>query len=114
MDGIHGPEIQFLGRSLPVTTGIVPYASALAGGVVGARMGASRGKAASRGLVGGMAGLAVGQVAGNIIEKTGAWFSYDNVKIGQGRENSKNYLKENNDVLKSVVEKVKAFMGLGK
>ena len=53
-------------------------------------------------------------VAGNIIEKTGAWFSYDNVKIGQGRENSKNYLKENNDVLKSVVEKVKAFMGLGK
>ena len=53
-------------------------------------------------------------VSGNIIEKTGAWFSYDNVKIGQGRENSKNYLKENNDVLKSVVEKVKAFMGLGK
>ena len=53
-------------------------------------------------------------VAGNIIEKTGAWFSYDNVKIGQGRENSKNYLKENNDILKSVVEKVKAFMGLGK
>ena len=53
-------------------------------------------------------------VAGNIIEKTGAWFSYDNVKIGQGRENSKNYLKENNEVLKSVVEKVKAFMGLGK
>ena len=53
-------------------------------------------------------------VAGNIIEKTGAWFSYDNVKIGQGRENSKNYLKENNDVLKSVVKKVKAFMGLGK
>ena len=53
-------------------------------------------------------------VAGNIIEKTGAWFSYDNVKIGQGRENSKNYLKENNGVLKSVVKKVKAFMGLGK
>ena len=50
----------------------------------------------------------------NIIEKTGAWFSYDNVKIGQGRENSKNYLKENNDVLKSVVKKVEAFMGLGK
>ena len=68
-DGIHGPEIQFLGRSLPVTTGIVPYASALAGGVAGARMGAPAGKAASRGLIGGMAGLAVGQVAGNIIEQ---------------------------------------------
>ena len=68
-EGIHGPEIQFLGRSLPVTTGIVPYASALAGGVVGARMGAPGGKAASRGLMGGMAGLAVGQVGGNIIEQ---------------------------------------------
>ena len=47
-EGIHGSEIQFLGRSLPVTTGIVPYASALAGGVAGARMGAPKGKAASR------------------------------------------------------------------
>ena len=68
-EGIHGPEIQFLGRSLPVTTGVVPYASALAGGVIGARMGAPGGKAASRGLIGGMAGLAVGQIGGNIIEQ---------------------------------------------
>ena len=30
-EGIHGPEVQFLGRSLPVTTGIVPFASAVAG-----------------------------------------------------------------------------------
>ena len=68
-EGIHGPEIQFLGRSLPVTTGVVPYASALAGGVIGARIGAPGGKAASRGLIGGMAGLAAGQVGGNIIEQ---------------------------------------------
>ena len=68
-EGIHGPEIQFLGRSLPVTTGIVPYTSALAGGLVGARMGAPKGKAASRGLIGGMTGLVAGQVGGNIIEQ---------------------------------------------
>ena len=68
-EGVHGPEIQFLGRSLPLTTGIIPYASALAGGVIGARQGAPVGKAAGRGLIGGMAGLAVGQVAGNIIEQ---------------------------------------------
>jgi hypothetical protein len=30
-DGIHGAEIQFLGRSLPVNTAIVPFASAVAG-----------------------------------------------------------------------------------
>lgn len=67
-DGIHGPELQFLGRSLPLTTAGIPYAAALAGGVGGAMYGQRTGKAASRGLIGGMAGLAVGQVTGNIIE----------------------------------------------
>ena len=32
---------------------------------------------------------------GDIIEKTGAWYSYGDTRIGQGRENAKNYLKEN-------------------
>ena len=51
-------------------------------------------------------------VKGNIIEKTGAWFSYEDVKIGQGRENAKAYLKENKDVLDSIIGKlVKSFMG---
>ena len=50
-------------------------------------------------------------VKGNIIEKTGAWFSYEEVKIGQGRENAKVYLKENKDVLDSIIVKVKSFMG---
>ncbi len=50
-------------------------------------------------------------VKGNIIEKTGAWFSYEEVKIGQGRENAKVYLKENKDVLDSIIGKVKSFMG---
>ena len=51
-------------------------------------------------------------VSGNIIEKTGAWFSYDDMKIGQGRENSKQFLIDNNDILAEIIDKVKAFMGL--
>ena len=48
-----------------------------------------------------------------IMEKTGAWYSFEDMKIGQGRENAKTFLKENNDVLIKVTEKVRSFMGLG-
>jgi recombination protein RecA len=34
-------------------------------------------------------------VKAGIVEKSGAWFSYDSIRIGQGRENAKTYLKEN-------------------
>jgi recombination protein RecA len=34
-------------------------------------------------------------VKAGIVEKAGAWFSYDSIRIGQGRENSKNYLRDN-------------------
>ena len=34
-------------------------------------------------------------VKAGIVEKSGAWFSYDSTRIGQGRENAKTYLKEN-------------------
>jgi recombination protein RecA len=37
-------------------------------------------------------------VKAGIVEKSGAWFSYDSIRIGQGRENSKTYLRENPDV----------------
>ena len=37
-------------------------------------------------------------VKANIIEKSGSWFSFDNVRIGQGRENVKTYLKENKEM----------------
>ena len=63
-DGIHGPELQFMGRSLPVTTGIVPYLGALAGGVAGVRSG----KPIRGGMLGGLGGLAIGQVAGQLLE----------------------------------------------
>tara|TARA_Y100000768_G_C23926867_1_gene657994 strand:+ start:270 stop:1292 length:1023 start_codon:yes stop_codon:yes gene_type:complete len=51
-------------------------------------------------------------VSGDIVEKTGAWYSFEDMKIGQGRENSKTYLKENNEVLDSITKKVMSFMGL--
>ena len=49
---------------------------------------------------------------GDIVEKTGAWFSYDDMKIGQGRENAKHYLAENDDVYSEIIQKVRSFMGI--
>ena len=51
-------------------------------------------------------------VSGDIVEKTGAWYSFEDKKIGQGRENSKTYLKENIEVLDLITKKVMSFMGL--
>ena len=51
-------------------------------------------------------------VTGEIVEKTGAWYSYNDMKIGQGRENSKQFLSENDDILNEIVGKVRSFMGL--
>ena len=44
----------------------------------------------------------------DIINKAGAWFSYNGEKIGQGRENTKDYLEKNPKVLKEVEEKIRA------
>ncbi len=43
----------------------------------------------------------------DIIKKSGAWFSYNGQKIGQGRENAKEYLRTNPDIMKEIEEKVK-------
>ena len=43
----------------------------------------------------------------DIIEKSGSWFSYNGERIGQGRENVKRYLQENQDVLQDVEKKVR-------
>ena len=51
-------------------------------------------------------------IKGDIIEKTGAWFSYGDMKIGQGKENSKKYLIDNPDIYSEIIKKVKSFMGL--
>ena len=51
-------------------------------------------------------------IKGDIVEKMGAWFSYGDMKIGQGKENSKKYLLENPDIYKEIINKVRSFMGL--
>ncbi len=51
-------------------------------------------------------------VAGNLVEKSGAWFSYDGQRIGQGRENSKKFLKENPDVANKLEGQIRANAGL--
>ena len=43
----------------------------------------------------------------NIIVKSGAWYAYNDVKIGQGRENAKVYLKENPEIFAEVEKKVR-------
>ena len=48
----------------------------------------------------------------NIVMKSGAWFSYEGTKIGQGRENAKNYLKENPAIMEEVERKVREKFGL--
>ena len=48
----------------------------------------------------------------NIIVKSGAWFAYNDAKIGQGRENAKLYLKENPEIMAEVENKVRDKYGL--
>jgi len=48
-----------------------------------------------------------------IIDKSGAWYSYNGQKIGQGRENAKLYLKDTPALMAEVEEKVKTILGVG-
>lgn len=48
-----------------------------------------------------------------IIEKSGAWFAYNGERLGQGRENVKQFLKDNPDIYKSIEERVRKELGLG-
>ena len=57
--------------------------------------------------------LDIGVEAG-IIDKSGAWYSYDGERIGQGRENVKKFLKDNPDLYATLDTKVREAVGLGK
>ena len=48
----------------------------------------------------------------DIIDKSGAWYAYNGTKIGQGRENAKNYLRENPAICDEVEQKVRAYYAL--
>ena len=47
-----------------------------------------------------------------IVNKSGAWYAYNDAKIGQGRENAKQYLKENHQICDEIERKVRAYYGL--
>ena len=49
-----------------------------------------------------------------IIEKAGAWYSYNGEKIGQGKENAKDYLKANPQVFEEIMNKVRDYYHIGK
>ncbi|MDD4617415.1 MAG: DNA recombination/repair protein RecA, partial [Alphaproteobacteria bacterium] len=47
-----------------------------------------------------------------VIEKSGAWFSYDGQRIGQGRENAKTFLRENSSIAETIEQKIRLNAGL--
>jgi recombination protein RecA len=47
-----------------------------------------------------------------IVEKSGAWFAYGGERLGQGRENSKGFLRDNPDLLRAIEERVRKELGL--
>ena len=53
-------------------------------------------------------------VENDIVERSGAWFSYESERLGQGREKVKDFLMENNDILEAIAEKLKVKLGLVK
>ncbi|MET0894402.1 MAG: recombinase RecA [Acidimicrobiia bacterium] len=48
----------------------------------------------------------------NIVKKSGAWFTYEGEQLGQGRENAKNYLSENVEVMVEISDKVRKEVGI--
>ena len=51
-------------------------------------------------------------VAAKIIEKSGAWYSYGGEKIGQGRDNAREFLRENPQLAREIENKVRAALGI--
>ena len=52
-------------------------------------------------------------VNNKIISKTGAWFSYGDIRIGQGRENARAFLKDNPELCKEIEQKLRALIDSG-
>jgi recombination protein RecA len=51
-------------------------------------------------------------VKAGVVDKSGAWFSYDGQRIGQGRENSRNFLKEHPEIMSSIEAAIRQNSGL--
>jgi recombination protein RecA len=52
-------------------------------------------------------------VENDVVQKSGAWFSFGETRLGQGRENAKQYLKENPELVAVIEERVRAALGAG-
>jgi recombination protein RecA len=53
-------------------------------------------------------------VAQNIVEKSGSWFSYKGERIGQGRENVRQFLRDNADIRERINTELRKALGLNK
>jgi recombination protein RecA len=51
-------------------------------------------------------------VRAGVVEKSGAWFSYDSQRLGQGRENAKNFLKNNPQIAGRIEQEIRENAGL--
>lgn len=51
-------------------------------------------------------------VQGNFVEKSGSWFSYDGQRIGQGRENAKQFMRDNPDIAKKLENQIRTNAGV--
>jgi recombination protein RecA len=51
-------------------------------------------------------------VKAGVVEKSGAWFSYDSQRLGQGRENAKNFLKSNPQIAGRIEQEIRENAGL--
>jgi recombination protein RecA len=48
-----------------------------------------------------------------IVKKSGAWYTYEGEQLGQGKENSRRYLKENPELASEIEQKIKSKLGIG-
>jgi recombination protein RecA len=53
-------------------------------------------------------------VDARVVEKSGAWYSYGDTRLGQGRENAKQFLKDNPDIAEEIESQLKVAMGIVK
>jgi recombination protein RecA len=48
----------------------------------------------------------------NVVDKSGSWFSYGDLRLGQGKENARQFLQENKDIAQEIETRVKAALGI--
>ena len=49
----------------------------------------------------------------DIVDKSGAWYGYDGTRIGQGKDNVRDYLRENTEIAEEIEVKVREALGMG-